>query len=107
MATVFTVIFCCLSFAALFHPSTELSQRLFASDFRAPQPPNPIVAEYQASFVQHKWDATGISHITSGMIYASLTARRLRMDITYEGKIASSLFDYGNPNSDGTIPNYM
>lgn len=83
------------------------SERLFASDFRAPQPPSSIIAEYQASFVQHKWDGTGISHIASGMIYASLTVGRLRMDITYNGIIASSLFDYTNPNSDGTIPNYV
>lgn len=83
------------------------SERLFASDFREPNPPNNVVAEYQASYVQHKWDNTGISHISSGMIYASLTYKRLRMDVVYDGVIASSLFDYEHPNSDGTIPNYM
>lgn len=83
------------------------SERLFTSDFRAPQPPNSILAEYQAAYVQHKWDGTGISHISTGMIYASLTLKRLRMDITHDGTIASSLFDYAHPNSDGTIPNYV
>ena len=63
MPTLFTVIFCFLSFAALFSPSIEYSERLFASNFRAPQPPNSVVAEYQASYVQHKWDGAGISHI--------------------------------------------
>lgn len=83
------------------------SERLFASDFRAPQPPNSVIAEYQAAYVQHKWDGTGISHISTGMIYASLTFKRLRMDIIYNSTIASSLFDYANPNSDGTVPNYI
>ena len=101
------LLFGFLSFVTLIYVSNGYSERLFASDFRAPQPPNTVVAEYQASYVQHKWDGTGISHIGSGMIYASLTVRRLRMDITYGGVIASSLFDYANPNSDGTIPNYM
>jgi hypothetical protein len=96
-----------LLFMSFIYSSTGYSQYLFASDFRAPQPPNSIVAEYQASFVQHKWDGTGISHIASGTIYASLTVRRLRMDVTYGGVIASSLFDYAHPNSDGTIPNSM
>ncbi|CAF2476377.1 unnamed protein product [Rotaria sp. Silwood2] len=100
-------IFCFLSFVTVFNPSVGYSQRLFASDFRAPQPPDSIVAEYQASYVQHKWDGTGISHIGSGMIYASLSLRRLRMDVTYGGVIASSFFDYANANSDGTIPNYI
>ncbi|CAF3480611.1 unnamed protein product [Rotaria sp. Silwood1] len=100
-------ILCFLSFVTLFNRSIGFSQRLFASDFRAPNPPNSIVAEYQASYVQHKWDGTGISHIGSGMIYASLSLGRLRMDITYGGVISSSLFDYANANSDGTIPNYM
>jgi hypothetical protein len=102
---MFTLVF--LLFVTYFYSCAGYSERLFAGDFRAPEPPNSVVAEYQASYVQHKWDGTGISHIGSGMIYASLAVRRLRMDITYGGVIASSLFDYGNPNSDGTIPNYM
>ncbi len=96
-----------LSFLTFFYSSIGYSQVLFASDFRSPEPPNSIVAEYQASYVQHKWDGTGISHIASGMIYASLAVKRLRMDVTYGGVIASSLFDYANPNTDGSIPNYM
>ncbi len=96
-----------LSLVTLIDSSAGYSERLFAGDFRAPQPPNSVVAEYQASYVQHKWDGTGISHIGSGMIYASLAVRRLRMDVVYDGVIASSLFDYANPNSDGSIPNYM
>ncbi len=83
------------------------SERLFASDFRAPDPPTKIVADYQASFVQHKWYGTDISHIVSGMIYANLGLQRLRMDITYDGTIATSLFDYQNLNFYGTIPNYV
>ena len=96
-----------LSCVTLFNPSVGYSQRLFSSDFRAPEPPATIIAEYQASFVQHKWDGTGISHIVSGMIYASLSLGRLRMDITYGSTIASSLFDYAHQNIDGTVPNYM
>lgn len=96
-----------LSLLSLFSFSFTYSERLFASDFRAPSPPTSVVAEYQASFVQHKWDGTGISHIVAGTIYASLSVRRLRMDITYDGNVVSSLFDYANQNSDGTVPNYM
>lgn len=96
-----------IAFTALICSALGSSEGLFASDFRAPSAPPNIVAEYQASYVQHKWDGTGISHIGSGMIYASLTARRLRMDIAYQGVISSSLFDYEHQNSDGSIPNYM
>lgn len=96
-----------LLFVTFICSSNGYSETLFASDFRAPQPPGTVVAEYQASFVQHKWDGTGISHIVSGMIYASLAVQRLRMDITYDGIIASSLFDYAHPNNDGTVPNYV
>lgn len=92
---------------ASFIYSSNGTSRLFSSDFITPSPPNSVVAEYQASFVQHKWDATGISNIVSGTIYASLGLQRLRMDITYDGIIASSLFDYANANIDGTVPNYM
>ncbi len=96
-----------LFFTALIYSSAGYSERLFASNFRAPEPPSAVVAEYQASYVQHKWDGTGISHIGSGMIYASLSLQKLRMDVTYNGIISSSLFDYAHPNSDGTVPNYM
>ncbi|CAF1081250.1 unnamed protein product [Adineta ricciae] len=95
------------SFTLLFHPSSGSSQHLFAGDFRAPQAPAAILAEYQASYVQHKWDATGISHISTGMIYAGQANNRLRMDVTYGGVIASSFFDYAKANSDGTVPNYI
>lgn len=95
-----------LTLSTIICSSNGISERLFASDFHAPSPP-AVIAEYQASFVQHKWDATGISHIVSGMIYANLGLQRLRMDLTYEGIIASSLFDYANANIDGTVPNYM
>jgi hypothetical protein len=100
-------VICFLLFVSLFNPSIGYSERLFASDFRAPEPPSSIIAEYQAAYVQHKWDATGISHISSGMIYANLAIGRLRMDLTYSGIVASSIFDYAHQNSDGTVPNYM
>ncbi|XP_037042053.1 uncharacterized protein LOC119078581 [Bradysia coprophila] len=95
-----------LTLSALLYSTSGTSERLFSSDFRAPNPP-AVLAEYQASFVQHKWDASGISHIVSGTIYANLRRQRLRMDITYDGVIASSLFDYENANIDGTVPNYI
>ncbi|CAF1260238.1 unnamed protein product [Didymodactylos carnosus] len=101
-----STIRCLLLVVYLSHAATP-SQRLFAADFRAPDPPISIIAAYKGSFIQHKWDATGISHIASGMIYANPTIGRLRMDLTYEGVIASSLFDYASANSDGTIPNYI
>ncbi|CAF0864149.1 unnamed protein product [Rotaria sordida] len=107
MLTFTVLIFCFLWFVTLFNPLVGSSERLFAGDFRAPDPPDSIIAEYQASYVQHKWDATGISHIVSGMIYASPSVGSLRMDLTYGGIIASSLFDYANGNSDGTVPNYV
>ena len=93
--------------SSLVHSSDGFTEELFASDFRAPNPPNSVLAEYQASYVQHKWDGTGISHIGTGTIYASLTVGRLRMDVTYEGVIASSMFDYSKRNPDGSIPNTM
>ncbi|CAF4127861.1 unnamed protein product [Rotaria magnacalcarata] len=107
MSNFTMIIVYILSFVTLFNPSVGYSQRTFASDFRAPEPPAAVVAEYQASYIQHKWDGTGISHIGSGMIYASLTLGRLRMDITYGSTIASSLFDYSHQNIDGTVPNYI
>lgn len=90
----------------MLYSSSGTSKWFFDSSFRTPEPPL-LVAEYQANFVQHKWDGTGISNIASGIIYANLEVGRLRMDLTYEGVIASSLFDYSNPNQDGTVPNYM
>ncbi|UJR32752.1 hypothetical protein I4U23_020211 [Adineta vaga] len=107
MSSQLAIILCLLSFIVLIYPSIEFSQNLFSGDFRAPQAPNGIPASYQASYVQHKWDATGISHISTGMIYADQTAHRLRMDVTYGSVIASSFFDYAKANSDGTIPNYV
>lgn len=101
VSRILLVCFLCTNFL------NGYTQELFASDFRAPPPPSKILAEYQASYVQHKWDETGISHISSGMIYASLTLGRLRMDVTYDGVIASSLFDYSKINPDGSIPNIM
>lgn len=95
-----------LSFAALLYASTGTSKRNFDSNFQTPTPPL-LVAEYRAHFVQHKWDGTGISNIASGTIYANLEVGRLRMDLTHDGIIASSLFDYSNPNLDGTVPNHM
>lgn len=95
-----------LSFATLLYSSTGTSKWFFDSNFQTPEPPL-LVAEYQANFVQHKWDATGISHIASGIIYANLEVGRLRMDLTYDGTIASSMFDYSIPNPDGTVPNFM
>ena len=94
-----------LLFVATLHLSFQ-SERLFDGNFRPPLPPE-IVAEYEASFVQHKWDRTGISNIASGMIYANIALLRLRMDLTHGGVVASSLFDYNRTNIDGTIPNYM
>ena len=87
--------------------SDGFTEELFANDFRAPDPPNSILAEYQASYVQHKWDGTGISHISAGTIYASLAVGRLRLDVTYDGIIASSMFDYSKINPDGSVPNFM
>ncbi|CAF1142529.1 unnamed protein product [Adineta steineri] len=107
MSACFPMVFCFLSFISLFYPTTEFSNNLFVGDFRAPQPPNSILAEYQAAYVQHKWDGTGISHVASGMIYAGLSEGHLRMDVTYDSIIASSLFDYTKANSDGTVPNYV
>ena len=63
--------------------------------------------DYQATYVQHKWDATGITHIGAGTIYASTSAGKLRIDVAYEGNLASSLFDYSKANADGSIPNMM
>lgn len=95
-----------LSFATFLYSSTGTSKWLFDSNFQTPEPPL-LVAEYQANFVQHKWDGTGISNIASGTIYANLEVGGLRMDLTHDGIIASSLFDYSNSNQDGTVPNYM
>lgn len=85
-----------LSFVTFIYYSTGTSVRLFSRDFRTPKPPHSILAEYQASFLQHKWDATGISNIASVVIYANLALQRLRMDLTHDGIIVSSLFDYAN-----------
>lgn len=101
------IIVLVVSIASLLNSSDgTTSSLLFDSDFRTPEPPT-LIAEYQANFVQHKWDSTGVSHIVSGTIYANLAVGRLRMDITHGGIIASSLFDYTVSNPDGTILNTM
>ena len=41
------------------------------------------------------------------MIFANLSLQRLKMDITHQGVISSAIFDYANPNSDSSIPNYI
>ena len=92
---------------ALIHLISGSSQRLFASDFSVPQPPSALVVDYQATYVQHKWDATGITHIGAGTIYACASMGKLRMDVAYDGNLASSMFDYSKANADGSIPNMM
>lgn len=96
-----------LILTTLIYSSIGTSERFFSGDFQTPSPPESVVAEYRASFVQHKWDTSGISHIVSGTIYANIGLQRLRMDLTYDGNIVSSLFDYANTNTDGTVPNYL
>ncbi|CAF1081232.1 unnamed protein product [Adineta ricciae] len=80
------------------------SDEYFQADFQTPDPPESIVAEYQASFIQHTWDRYQTSQITTGMIYASSKLRLLRLDTTYRGIVASTLLDYDKTNVDGTVP---
>ncbi|KAK4914450.1 hypothetical protein LTR66_017152 [Elasticomyces elasticus] len=77
----------------------------FSSGFEQPSPP-VIQAEYQTSFIQHKWNQN-LSHITTGYIYNSPSQQFVRVDEAYDGSMASSLFNYANATEEGLVDNTL
>ncbi|RAL17419.1 uncharacterized protein BO97DRAFT_380818 [Aspergillus homomorphus CBS 101889] len=81
------------------------SMNEFSAGFQQPDPPI-IKAEYQASFIQHKWNQN-LSHITNGYIYNSPSQNYVRADEAFEGSLASSFFNYTNSTNDGLVDNTL
>lgn len=48
-----------------------------------------------------------VSHIASGYWYNSAAAGKVRVDESYDGAFASSLFDYTDIDADGKVLNRM
>ncbi|KAH8903622.1 hypothetical protein BR93DRAFT_918372 [Coniochaeta sp. PMI_546] len=81
------------------------SMLLFSADFKQPEPPL-VKSEYRTNFVQHKWNQN-LSHITTGFINNSPSARFVRVDEAYDGNLASSFFNYANVSEQGLVDNTL
>ncbi|CAG8342212.1 unnamed protein product [Penicillium salamii] len=77
----------------------------FSSEFEQPTPPM-IKAEYQTSFIQHKWNQN-LSHITTGFINNSPSQNSVRVDESFDGSLASSFFNYANSTKEGLVENTL
>ncbi|OQE14224.1 hypothetical protein PENSTE_c037G10419 [Penicillium steckii] len=77
----------------------------FSAGFEEPSPPL-LNAEYQANFIQHKWNQN-LSHITTGFIQNSPSQNFVRVDEVYDGNLASSFFDYTNTTKEGLVDNVL
>ncbi|CAG7955668.1 unnamed protein product [Penicillium salamii] len=77
----------------------------FSSDFEQPTPPM-IQAEYQTSFIQHKWNQN-LSHITTGFINNLPSQNSVRVDEAFDGSLASSFFNYANSTKEGLVENTL
>ncbi|CAI7585547.1 unnamed protein product [Penicillium bialowiezense] len=77
----------------------------FSSGFVQPSPP-VIQAEFQTSFIQHKWNQN-LSHITTGYISNSPSQNSVRVDEAYDGSLASSFFNYANATKEGLVDNTL
>ncbi|CAG7926613.1 unnamed protein product [Penicillium olsonii] len=77
----------------------------FSSGFEQPEAPL-INAEFQTSFIQHKWNQN-LSHITNGFIVNSPAQNLVRVDEAYDGTLASSLFNYANSTKEGLVENTL
>ncbi|KAJ4026251.1 hypothetical protein NW752_001190 [Fusarium irregulare] len=103
----FTTLFISFAAAAVVPacPSFPPSMVEFSAGFKQPKPPI-VKPEYQAHFVQHKWNAD-LSHITAGYIENSPSKAFVRADEAYEGEMASSFFDYSNITEAGLVDNTL
>ncbi|MCJ1472122.1 hypothetical protein MMC13_000769 [Lambiella insularis] len=81
------------------------SYALFSSTFTQPAIPD-VVTDFHGHFIQHKWDVN-VSHVASGYWYNSATHGKVRVDETYDGAFASSLFDYTDVNAKGQVLNKL
>ena len=106
-------------------PSFPSSVVEYSSNFKQPAPPL-VKSEYATSFIQHKWYARpnlpsglfttpanftdrneNISHITAGYITNSASQGFVRVEEAYDGKLASSFFDYANVTEEGLVDNTL
>ncbi|ENH67931.1 hypothetical protein IWW34DRAFT_779983 [Fusarium oxysporum f. sp. albedinis] len=86
-------------------PPFPASMTPFSYGFKEPKPP-AIKPEYQAHFVQHKWNGE-LSHITAGFIQNSPSKGFVRADEAFDGVLASSTFDYSNVTKLGLVDNTL
>ncbi|KAF4457920.1 hypothetical protein F53441_273 [Fusarium austroafricanum] len=86
-------------------PPFPSSMTPFSAGFKEPKPPT-IKPEYQAHFVQHKWNSD-LSHITTGYIQNSPSKGFVRADEVFDGVLASSTFDYSNVTKSGLVDNTL
>ncbi|KAL4783379.1 hypothetical protein BJX76DRAFT_358021 [Aspergillus varians] len=77
----------------------------FSSEFKQPTPPM-VKAEYETSFIQHKWNQN-VSHITTGFINCSPSQNFVRVDEAFNGSLASSFFNYANSTNEGLVDNTL
>ncbi|UPK95114.1 hypothetical protein LCI18_006049 [Fusarium solani-melongenae] len=77
----------------------------FSSGFVQPEPPL-VKPEFKTNFVQHKWNEN-LSHITTGFIENSPSKGFVRADEAFDGKLASSLFNYANGTKSGLVDNTL
>ncbi|KAH7131747.1 hypothetical protein B0J13DRAFT_108154 [Dactylonectria estremocensis] len=77
----------------------------FSANFKQPQPPL-VKPHFQASFIQHKWDQN-LSHITTGYIENSPSKTFVRVVQAYNGKMASSFFNFANVTEEGLVDNTL
>ncbi|KAH7258460.1 hypothetical protein FSOLCH5_007413 [Fusarium solani] len=77
----------------------------FSSGFVQPEPPL-VKPEFKTNFVQHKWNEN-LSHITTGFIDNSPSKGFVRADEAFDGKVASSLFNYANVTKSGLVDNTL
>ncbi|CRG84844.1 Anoctamin-5 [Talaromyces islandicus] len=77
----------------------------FSSNFEQPPPPS-LNPEFRTAFVQHKWNLN-LSHIMSGYMYASPSQNLVRVDETYDGGLARSIFNYANVSNEGLVENIL
>ncbi|KAM0543856.1 hypothetical protein ACHAPJ_012093 [Fusarium lateritium] len=86
-------------------PSFPSSMQEFSAGFKQPEPP-VVKPEFQAHFVQHKWNAN-LSHITAGYIENSPSRGFVRADEAFDGQLASSYFNYSNTTKSGLVDNTL
>lgn len=77
----------------------------FSYGFKQPDPPI-LKAEFEASFIQHKWNQN-LTHITNGFIYNSPSQNSVRVDEAFDGSLTSSFFNHANTTKENLVENTL